>query len=409
MMTYRAAWVCPIAAAPIRDGWVSIAGGRIAGVGGPGETAPSPPHDLGRAAVLPGLVNAHTHLELSGLRGRVPPAPDFVDWVKQLVMTRRGRMEDPADPAVIDAALSAAREARACGTVAVGDISNSLATIAPIRDAGLKGVVFHELLGFNDTEGRAVTATRAMRERAAVEAPDGVRVSVCGHAPYSTSPEIFQAVRREVDASAVGVTSVHLGESAGEVALLADGSGPWPGMLSFIGVMREGWTPPRQTPVGYLDGLGVLDAGTLVVHGVQLDEPQLARLATIGCTLVTCPRSNQWVGVGVPPVARFFASGVRVAVGTDSLASVEDLNLFEELRALRWIAPEVPARRLLESATRSGAVALGLGAELGSIEPGKRAELVAVELTRAVEDVEEYLVQGIDERQIRWVATPQST
>ena len=405
MMTYRAAWICPIASPPVRDGWVSIADGRIVGVGSPADQAPSPPCDLGRAVVLPGLVNAHTHLELSSLRGRVPPAGDFVHWVKQLVMMRRGRMEDPDDPVVVDAALGAAREARASGTVAVGDISNSLATIAPIRDAGLHGLVFHEVLGFSDTEGRAVDATRERRRRAASLAPDRVRVSICGHAPYSTSPELFQAVRREVDASDVPVTSVHLGESDGEVALLADGSGPWPGMLAFIGAMREGWTPPGQTPVAYLDGLGVLAADTLVVHGVQLDEPQLARLAAIGCTLVTCPRSNQWVGVGVPPVARFYASGVRVAVGTDSLASVADLNLFEELREMRWLAPEVPARRLLESATRSGAAALGLDAELGSIEPGKRAELLAVELARDVEDVEEYLVQGIHERQIRWVAS----
>lgn len=404
MTTYRAAWVCPIASPPVRDGWVSIADGRIAGIGGPADQAPSPLRDLGQAVVLPGLINAHTHLELSRLRGRVPPAADFVHWVKQLVMTR-GRVEGPDDAAVVDAALGAAREARACGTVAVGDVSNSLATIAPIRDAGLHGLVFHEVLGFNDTEGRAVSATRELRRRAASLAPDRVRVSICGHAPYSTSPELFQAVRREVDASDVRVTSVHLGESDGEVKLLADGTGPWPGMLAFIGAMREGWTPPGQTPVAYLDGLGILAADTLVVHGVQLDEPQLARLAAIGCTLVTCPRSNQWVGVGVPPVARFYASGVRVAIGTDSLASVADLNLFEELRVMRWLAPDVPARRLLESATRAGAAALGLDAEFGTIEPGKRADLLAVALAHDVEDVEEYLVQGIHERQIRWVAS----
>jgi cytosine/adenosine deaminase-related metal-dependent hydrolase len=214
---------------------------------------------------------------------------------------------------------------------------------------------------------------------------------------------LFQAVRREVDGSACRVTSVHLGESAGEVALLAYGSGPWPGMLSFIGVMRDGWVPPRQTPVAYLDTLGVLDARTLVVHGVQLDAAQLARLAAIGCTLVTCPRSNQWVGVGLPPVSRFYASGVRVAVGTDSLASVADLNLFEELRVMRWLAPDVSAARLLESATIAGAAALGLDGDLGSIEPGKRAELLAIDLPGDIDDVEEHLVSGIDARHIQWL------
>jgi 5-methylthioadenosine/S-adenosylhomocysteine deaminase len=403
MTTWRAAWVCPIAAPPIRDGWVAVADGRIAGVGGPSSAPPSAPRDLGRVAILPGLVNAHTHLELSWLRGRIPPANDFISWVKQLVTMRRGRTEDPTDPAVLRAALEAAREARALGTVAIGDISNSLATVRSIAEAGLSGIVFHEVLGFNDVDGRTVAATRDHRRVAAEQAAASLRVSLCGHAPYSTSPELFQAIRREVDASACRITSVHLAESAGEVALLADGSGPWPALLAFIGALRDGWLPPRRTPVAFLDDLGMLDARTLVVHGVQLDDAQLARLAAIGCTLVTCPRSNQWVGVGVPPVARFYASGVRVAVGTDSLASVADLNVFEELRAMRWLAPEVPAARLLESATASGAAALGMLDELGTIEPGKRAELLAVALPGDMRDVEECLVSGVHERQIQWI------
>jgi cytosine/adenosine deaminase-related metal-dependent hydrolase len=118
---------------------------------------------------------------------------------------------------------------------------------------------------------------------------------------------------------------------------------------------------------------------------------------------VTCPRSNQWVGVGVPPVERFYASGVSVAVGTDSLASVADLNLFSELKTIRWLAPHVPARRILESATRSGAAALGLDADLGTIEVGKRGDLITVDLPPQVDDVEEYLVAGIAPSAIRWV------
>jgi 5-methylthioadenosine/S-adenosylhomocysteine deaminase len=118
---------------------------------------------------------------------------------------------------------------------------------------------------------------------------------------------------------------------------------------------------------------------------------------------VTCPRSNQWVGAGVPPVERFYASGVRVAIGTDSLASVADLNLFEELRTMRWLAPLVPARTLLESATLTGARALGLERQLGSIERGKLARLIAIELPPDVDDVEEHLVGGVEPRRIRWV------
>jgi aminodeoxyfutalosine deaminase len=403
MMDVRAAWVCPISQPPIRDGWVRVEDGRITAVGTPGSAAPPGARDLGQVAVLPALVNAHTHLELSWLRGRVPPAAEFVDWIKQLILARGAGLERADDPAILDAATAALREARAFGTIAVGDISNSLASVQPIAEAGLDGLVFHELLGFKDVDGRRVADTRAVRETAASRGNAHVRVSVCPHAPYSTSPELFRAVRAEVDASQVPITSVHLGESTGEVAFLRDGSGPWPGMLRFVGAMRDDWRPPALDPVSYLDSLGVLDRRTLVVHGVQFDEAALARLAEIGCTLVTCPRSNQWVGVGVPPIGRFYASGVRVAVGTDSLASVEDLNLFAELETMRWLAPAVPARRLLESATREGAEALGLSDTLGSIEPGKRAALIAVELISPVDDVEEYLVSGIGERQIQWI------
>jgi cytosine/adenosine deaminase-related metal-dependent hydrolase len=348
-------------------------------------------------------VNAHTHLELSYLRDRVPPAADFVSWVKQLIATRGGRVERPDDPQVLEAARRGAREARETGTSAVGDISNSLGSIGPMHDAGLQGIVFHELLAFDATDGRLIDESRQARAEAS-RLSDRVRISVCPHAPYSVSAALFRAIRSEVDRSDVPVTSVHLAESASEIELLADGSGPWPGMLRFIGKMPADWAPPRTGPVEYLDELGMLDDRTLVVHGVQLPPAALSRLRTIGCTLVTCPRSNQWVGAGAPPIERFYASGVKVAIGTDSLASVSDLNMFGELKTMRWLAPSVSAGRLLESATLTGARALGLDDDLGTVELGKRAELIAVDLPARVDDVEEYLVSGIHPGAIRWVA-----
>ncbi|MBA3269772.1 MAG: amidohydrolase family protein [Acidobacteria bacterium] len=403
MTVYRAAWVCPIAHAPIRDGWFAVASQRIVRVGEAGEPAPASAVDLGTVAVLPGLVNAHTHVELSWLRGRVPPATNFTDWITHLFATRGSRRETAGDLNVMEAARQAAGEAREFGTAAVGDISNSLVSVEPIRAAGLSGIVLHELLGFKSTTGQLVEDTRPYRAAAARLGGDAVRVSVSPHAPYSVSPELFRAIRAEVNESDVPVTSVHVGESVGEIAFLQDGTGPWPGILAWVGATRDDWTPPGLGPVEYLDSLGVLDARTLVVHGVQLSDDSLRRLATIGATLVTCPRSNQWVGVGVPPIERFYASGVKLAVGTDSLASVDDLNVFAELKTMRWLAPTVPAARLLESATQVGAEALGLGKELGTIQVGKQAALIAVELPRAAIDVEEYLVSGVEARHVQWV------
>ena len=143
------------------------------------------------------------------------------------------------------------------------------------------------------------------------------------------------------------------------------------------------------------------------MHGVQLTDAELARLAAAGATVVTCPRSNRWTGAGTPPVERFYASGVRVAIGTDSLASVEDLNLFAELAGCPAPRPVGAGRRGSSKARPShGAAALGFATEFGTIEPGKRAALIAVRLPAGVEDVEEYLVSGIEPDKIRWLDSP---
>ena len=405
MTRLGAAWVVPIDQPPIRDGWVAVDGGRIVAVGegsGPEARAYGSLRPLGAVALLPGLVNAHTHLELSWLRDRVPPANAFTSWVKQLIFARGGAVEHADDPVVLEAAAAAAREALETGTVAIADISNSLASVSVLAEAGLHAVVFHELLGFKETSGALIERTAVARAAAQQRSGAKVRLSLAPHAPYSVSPELFKAVREAVSASAEPRTSVHVGESPEEMELLSTGTGEWARMLRWIGAWRDDWIPPASGPVEYLDGLGVIDDRTLVVHGVQLSDASLGLLRERGATLVTCPRSNQWVGVGVPPIERFYRAGVPVAVGTDSLASVADLNLFEELKVMRWLGPAVPARCLLESATLVGARALGLQDELGSLTPGKRADVVQVEVPAGVTDVEEYLVSGIPAAAIDW-------
>lgn len=404
-MIYRAAWVCPIDQPPIRNGAVRVESGRIAWVGSLPEHQPSDGGaaaevDLGDVVLLPGLVNAHTHLELSWLRGKVPRAERFPDWVRSMFATR-GRPDVAMSAEQIQPMHEAIAELRGTGTVAVGDISNSLASVGPMQQAGLDGVVFHELLGFKERDGALVERSRDLR---AAAARAGARVSIAPHAPYSTSPELFGAIRAAVDVSTCPIMSVHLGESPEEVELLQSGTGAWRVTLEALGLWREDWDVPECDPVAYLDRHHVIDSRTLVVHGVQFDDGALARLKQIGSTLVTCPRSNKWVGVGYPPVERFYQSGVTVAVGTDSLASVDDFNLFSELRHMRALAPAVAAGRFLESATLSGAKALGLGDQLGSLTPGKRAQMIAVTVPGSVENIEEYLVGGIAPSQIQWVS-----
>ena len=396
---YRAAWLLPISDGLLRDGWVSIDDGRIVEVGSGGAADAI---DLGRAVVLPALVNAHTHLELSYAHARVPPSDRFTDWIRTLMALRR-EYADAADPAIVSAARAAIDAARASGTGLVGDVSNTLVSVPLLREAGMPAQVFYELLGFNAPDPSARVA--AARDAAAAAGVDErlVRVSLAPHAAYSVSPALFTAIRTELDAAPSPVSSVHLGESADELEFLRHGTGPLRALLEELGVWTDQWEAPETSPVAYLSDLGFLDRCVVVVHGVQFDGDDLSRLAALGVTVVTCPRSNRYVGAGDPPIEAFYAMDVDVAFGTDSLASVADLNVFSELKEARRLAPRVPARRLLESATLTGARALGFEREFGSIEPRKHASLIAVAVPDGVSDVEEYLLSGIEPAAIRWL------
>jgi cytosine/adenosine deaminase-related metal-dependent hydrolase len=377
---------------------VALEGGRIAAVS---ATPTSGATDLGSAVILPALVNAHTHLELSYLRDVIPPSSRFLDWIAAIMAARR-RYANPNDPVIVAAARAAIDEARASGTGLIGDISNTLVTVPLLEQASMPARVFYELLGFNEENA----AGRVTRSRAAIEAHttgEDIRLSLAPHAPYSVSPGLFAAIREDLESHAGGLSTVHLGESPEETEFLMHGSGPWRDLLTTLGAWTDAWTAPGVPPVEYLAELGFLDSRVLAVHGVQFDGDDVARLRALGTTVVACPRSNRYVGVGDPPLEAFYAMGVKVAFGTDSLASVSDLNLFGELARARQLAKRVPARALLESATRCGAAALGFGDEFGTIEPGKRDALIAVRVPDQVEDVEEYLLTGVEPAAITWL------
>lgn len=406
---FRAAWVLPMVSAPIADGGVIVERGRVVDVG------PWPAieahvaareqagvrvarRDAGHAALMPGLVNAHTHLELSWLHGMVPPAASLAAWVAASMRLRR----DAPDPT--PALVAAIAAARAAGTSVVGDVANGWSSIAPLERSELRAVVFHELLGFDVDPASDVVA--AARERALGATGERVSVTLAAHAPYSTSPALLREIAVAVQDLTPCVMSVHVAESADETEFIATGRGAWRVMLDALGRWTPAWQPPGASPVAYLGQLGVLGRDTLVVHATQCTDADLAMLARAGAAVVTCPRSNVWVGAGVPPVAAMVAAGVRLAIGTDSLASNDDLNVFGELRALHDLAPEVPVRRWLEAATIDGARALRQDRDYGSLEPGKRADLLRVALdgpASTVPAVEDELVSGVTPARLEWV------
>jgi cytosine/adenosine deaminase-related metal-dependent hydrolase len=399
---YRAAWLLPISQPPIRDAWLRTDRGRIVAFGHsrPGDFTAEDEIDLGYVAVLPGLVNAHTHLELSWMHERISEADDFSHWIRRIIELKNEAAAHPE--MVITGIHDAIREARSFGTALVGDVTNTLATSQPLKEHGMAGVVFHELLGFR-SEDAAVLLDEASSRLEREPSSDLLRHTLAPHAPYSVSPGLFRLIRLALERDPSARSTVHLGESLAEVEFLRDGTGPWRKGLEQMGKWDPSWIPAQCRPVEYLERLGFLDDRVLVVHGVQFDASDLERLAARGSTLVTCPRGNIRTGAGTPPIDEFFDSGVRVAVGTDSLASVPDLNVFSELEQMRRLAPALPARMLLESATINGARALGFDADFGTIDSSKRDALIAVQLDGYVPSVEEFLVSGVDAAQISWV------
>jgi len=385
MLTILAAsWVVPVSRPPIRDGRVAVEDGSITWVGGPSYAgAPEGEvHDLGRGVLLPGLVNAHCHLELSHLRGRLDRSGGFARWVEDLV-AKRGS-DGPG--AVRAAAARAIRQVQGTGTVAIGDVSNELAHLDLLSASHLTAVVFHELLGWNPARAAAI-AEEADARRLGPQG-EGVEVRLAAHAPHSVSPALFaELVKRG------GPAAIHLAESAEESRFLLRGDGAWMRFLERRGLGDLPFDPPGASPVRYLEDLGALQAGLVAAHCVYVDAADRARLAARGVHVAVCPRSNLNLGVGLPAVPDLLEAGVRLCLGTDSLASVDSLDLIDDAAALHEEFPDVDPAVIVEMATAGGARALGLDG-LGAIAPGMKAELAFARADRVPEDPAAFLVSG---------------
>jgi cytosine/adenosine deaminase-related metal-dependent hydrolase len=388
MQIVLAQLVCPIASPAIVDGGVAISAGRIVHVGTRADVVRACPgtarlHDLEHAALLPGLVNAHTHLELSAMGGAGLPRGDYATWLRALLAARA--VPDP------ERGLRAAeREIEALasrGTVAVGDIGNLGSTAPLLARSRLHAVSFHEIYGLVPGEAEAAalldSAAAALETLAGnadiAAARERLVLALTPHAPHTTSFPLLRALAGRAAPSSRPL-SVHVAESEAETELLATGGGPLAELFAERGFLPRAFDVPACSPVAHLARAGLLGPRTLAVHCVQLDAADRAILRESGATVVTCPRSNEALGVGRAPVPALLREGVPVALGTDSLASVDDLDPFAEMAALARAHPELPPDVVLHVATLAGARALGFGDRLGSIERGKLAELIVVPL-----------------------------
>jgi cytosine/adenosine deaminase-related metal-dependent hydrolase len=288
--------------------------------------------------------------------------------------------------AAVDAAISGL-ETR--GTVALGDVANTLAHLDRLRASSLRAVVFLELLAFDPAKADATLEWGEAQLRECRHGlRDGLELRLGAHAPHSVSPELLRLL-----AARGGPATIHLAESTEEVEFLAKGEGAWRGFLDSRGLGHVAFHARGQSPVRYASSLGVLHPRLVAAHGVQLEAADRELLRDDGVHVVLCPRSNANLGVGTADVPALVAAGVRLALGSDSLASVPSLDVLEDAVALRRRFPALAAAAILGMATRGGAEALGF-TELGTIAPGRCAALAYAPAARPPSEPEEFLLSG---------------
>ena len=355
--------------------------GRIEAVG-PAELVPAPPGvpelSFAGAALMPGLINAHTHLELTGLAGQVDEA-DFAAWIRGV-----RHLKSKLTPEWFEAAArQGVRDGFAAGITTFLDTGDSGAAVAALVELGGAGVAYQEVFGPDPRH--AGDSLEGLRSRVAELAPQTaggrVRLGVSPHAPYTVSGPLYRGVA-EFAAAAGLPMAVHLAESPAESMLVTRHEGPGIPPIALHGLVPAA---ARRSPVAWLDAHGVLGKDTLCIHVVQLDQSDIQVLAARQTPIAHCPCSNARHGHGAAPLAALLAAGLRVGVGTDSVISVGVADLWAEIRAAQRLGGLTP-RQSLGLATMEGARLIGAEALVGWLGAGTFADLIAVELASGPND-----------------------
>ena len=342
--------------------------GRIAAVGR-NTAVPAPPaaralHFPG-AELMPGLVNCHTHLELTQLGGGVKhEEPEFHKWIWHV----RALKDATSAEAFYEAAVTGVRDCWARGVTCIAETGSTGAVMRALHDLGARGIVYHETFGPDPAQ---CAASMAELEAAIVQlrrlATSQLFVGVSPHAPYSVSAPLYRATAELARREALPM-AVHIAESQAETDFVRDGAGPFAALFGKRSIPVE---PNHCSPVAYLDRLGVLGRDTLCIHCVQVSEADVGLLRSAGAAVAHCPLSNAAHGHGRSPFALFRQAGVPVGLGTDSVVSIGELDLWAEAEAAGLSGDS--ALRVL---TIEGARALGWESEIGSLDVGKAGDVI---------------------------------
>lgn len=399
MQRFTAEWLLPIAGAPIRGGaLLADDRGRIVAAGRD-ALVPAPPEaraiDLGQAALLPGLVNSHTHLELTGFAGMVEAA-SFLDWILKVIAIKAKR----SDEAFFDAACEGIRRMWASGVTTVADTGSTGAVLEALDHLDASGTYHHEVFGAHPDEcDGAMRAFAADLDRLAGHATGRAALGVSPHAPYTVSGRLYRAACELGRAHGVPV-AVHVAEPPGESALLHDFTGVFADDFRRRGVPRPSEDP--VTPMAFMDRHGVLSPRTLCIHAIHVSEADTELMVRHGCAVTHCPRSNRFHHQADAPAARYLDRGLRLGLGTDSEISVAPPDLIAEAREARRLAGW-DAATTLRLLTLGGAEAVERDAECGSLEAGKWADLVAIRVGETDDPQEAVLASSLDDVVGTWL------
>jgi cytosine/adenosine deaminase-related metal-dependent hydrolase len=380
LRVYRAQWVLPVSGPAIADGAVAVDGREIRWVGRAAEAPSGLAVELGAAVLMPGLVNVHTHLELTPMRGFLEDL-DFRPWILRLTKSREQVMTPERRRAAARAGIA---EGLLAGITTYGDVSDSGESLNALVEMGVRGVMYREVFGPHPAQAAgAVAGLRADVERWRSHANDRVQVGVSPHAPYTVSDDLFVATAHLARELNLPLT-VHIAESDAEQQLVVAGAGVFADAWRARGIAVE---PRAPSPIALLQRTGVLDTRVLLVHAVRAGADDLAMVRAAGASVAHCPASNAKLGHGAAPLLEMLAAGISVGLGSDSVASSNRMDLLDDARLavfqqrVRSGRPDAPtAGQMLHLATTGGAFALGIGAHTGTLEVGKAADLAAFAL-----------------------------
>jgi 5-methylthioadenosine/S-adenosylhomocysteine deaminase len=392
-MLLCAKYVLTVSSSHIEDGAVLVQGDRIAAVGTRAELVAAHPdeevRDFGLAVLTPGFVDLHTHLEYSVFRGAVDDVP-YTRWKMQVVeKEKRLARGDWHDSAVLGA-----MESLQSGITTIADITNTGSSVLAAKGAGLAGYVYREVgtMEKSKVAQRMDAAAADIDSWSEVVDGDPIEIGIAPHSPYTCHPELFAAaaqlaIERDIPAA------IHLAGSRDEYDFVRYGSSQLAQDFREQSGWRDvTWMPTGVSPVRYVLQWGLFSVPRLLaVHCVQVDEDDIEVLAQHGVAIAHCPRCNAKLGMGIAPLRLFFERGLTVGIGTDSPASNNTVDIFDEMRiglllqrgtsSERDFSRYFTARTFVRLATIHGARALGLEDEIGSLEVGKRADIVAVDLS----------------------------